>query len=445
MSGMSSEATLAIRGGRVVCPATGIDRAADVYVRGGAIVAVGPESPPAAEVVIDASRMVVCPGLIDVHVHLREPGGEHKETIESGTRAAVHGGFTWLGAMPNTTPAPDRPETVADIRRRIRHGAWCRVGVIGAATAGNDRATLTDFAALADGGCVAISDDAFMLRTRAQRRETLLRCAELGLVFIAHAEDEELSAGGVMHEGEVSRALGVPGQHPETELRALEAWREAWEEPGHPPLHIAHLSTAAGASFLRDWPDGPSAETAPHYLALTDRAVAEHGANARMNPPLRTEEDRQALIDAVRDGTIGIIATDHAPHCAEEKARGLVEAPSGVVGLETALSVVLAELVEPGLLSLPDALRTLTAAAADLLGLSLGRIEVGAPADLLVFDPAVRWTVEPERFESMGRNTPFTGCELPGVVEAVLVAGATIYGDGRFAPDRPPVDLSSQP
>jgi len=445
MTGMSSETTLAIRGGHLVCPANGTDGVTDVYVRGGAIVAVGPESPPAAEAVIDASGMVMCPGLVDVHVHLREPGGEHKETIETGTRAAVHGGFTWVGAMPNTTPAPDRPETVAEIRRRIRRSAWCRVGVIGAATVGNDRATLSDFAALAAAGCVAISDDALMLRTRAQRRETLLRCAELGLVFIAHAEDEELSAGGVMHQGAVSRALGVPGQHPETELRALEAWREAWDGPGRPPLHIAHLSTAAGAAFLRDWPDGPTAETAPHYLALTDQAVAEHGANARMNPPLRTEEDRQALIEAVRDGTISIIATDHAPHSPEEKARGLAEAPFGVVGLETALSVVLAELVEPGLLSLPEALRRLTAAPADLLGLRLGRIEVGAPADLLVFDPTARWTVEPRHFESMGRNTPFTGRELPGIVEAVLVAGATIYGDGRFAPDRPPVDLSSRP
>jgi len=445
MSGVLSEETLAIRGGRVICPATGIDRATDVYARAGVIVAVGPENPPAAEVVIDAAGMVVCPGLVDMHVHLREPGGEHKETIATGTRAAVHGGFTWVGAMPNTTPAPDRPETVGEIRRRIRQSAWCRVGVIGAATISNDRTTLTDFAALAESGCVAISDDAFMLRTRDQRREALLRCAELGLVFIAHAEDEQLSAGGVMHEGEVSRALGVPGQPRETELRALEAWREAWDEPGHPPLHIAHLSTAAGAAFLRAWPDGPTAETAPHYLALTDRAVAEHGANARMNPPLRTEEDRQALVDALRDGTISIIATDHAPHSAEEKARGLVQAPFGIVGLETALSVVLAELVEPGLMSLPEVLRALTTAPAELVGLRLGRIEVGAPADLLIFDPAARWTVEPECFESMGRNTPFAGRTLPGCVASVVVAGTIIYSDGRFAPDRPSVDLSSRP
>lgn len=434
---------LQIHGGRVVCPASGIDEPTDLFLCDGVICAIGSSGVPVPHAVIDASGLVVCPGLVDLHTHLREPGGEHKETIETGTRAAVHGGFTWVGAMPNTMPAPDRPEHVAAIAERVRRAAWCRVGIIGAATLNNDRETLADFNALRDAGCVAISDDAFMLRTREQRREALLRCAELGLVFIAHAEDEELSAGGVMHEGEVSRALGVPGQHPETEVRALEAWREAWDEPSPPPLHIAHLSTALGVKMLRDWDNGPTAETAPHYLALTHEAVAEYGANARMNPPLRTEEDRMALIEAVRDGTIQIIATDHAPHTPQEKARGLADAPFGVVGLETALSVVLAELVEPGLMDLAGALRTLTAAPAERLGLPVGRIQVGAPADLLLFDPDARRIIEPERFESKGRNTPFAGWEVPGRVESVLLAGYVVYAEGRFASVRPPVELLS--
>jgi len=439
---MTADRTLAIRGGHVICPASGRDERADIYVRGGVIAAVGPAGPVPAEAVIDASRLVVCPALIDLHVHLREPGAEHKETIETGTRAAVRGGFATVCAMPNTSPAPDRPESVADIRSRIRRAAWCRVGVIGAATLDNDRATLTDFAALAAAGCVAVSDDAFMLRTREQRREALLRCADAGLVFIAHAEDEELSAGGVMHDGAVARSLGAPGQHAEAEVRSLEAWRDAWDQPGRPPLHIAHLSTAAGAGLLREWDDGPTAETAPHYLALTHEAVAEHGANAKMNPPLRTEEDRRALLAAVRDGVVEVIATDHAPHAPDEKAAGLLQAPFGIVGLETALSVALAELVEPGLMGLPAALATLTSAPARILGLGGGRIDVGEPADLLLFDPTARWTVDPERFETMGRNTPFAGKELPGVVETVLIAGQAIYGEGRFAPGRPPTALS---
>lgn len=434
---MTGAPTLAIRGGRVICPASGIDARLDVYVAGGMIAAVGPEEPLPAAAVVDATDLVVCPGLIDLHVHLREPGGEHKETIATGTRAAVHGGFTTVCAMPNTVPAPDRPETVRAIRKRVCATAWCRVGIIGAATLDNDRTTLSDFEALRAAGCVAVSDDAFMLRTHELRREALLRCAEVGLTFIAHAEAPELSAGGVLHDGALARELEVPGQHAETEVRALEAWRAAWEGPGRPPLHIAHVSTAAGVALLRDWADGPSAETAPHYLALTAEAVRTHGADAKMNPPLRTEEDRQALLEAVRDGIIAAIATDHAPHAAEEKARGLMDAPFGIVGLETALSVVLAELVESGLMDLPTALATMTATPARLLGLPGGRIAVGRPADLLVFDPKARRIIDPERFESLGRNTPFAGCELPGSVEAVIIGGHAVYGAGRFAPARP--------
>ncbi|MGD9497151.1 MAG: dihydroorotase [Armatimonadota bacterium] len=437
---MTPDGTLVIRGARVVCPETGRDEPADIYVQRGLIAAVGEEAPFTAEAVIDASGFVVCPGLIDLHVHLREPGAEHKETIATGTRAAVRGGFTTVCAMPNTEPAPDRPATVAAIRARVRASAWCRVGLIGAATLENDRVRLTDFAALQAAGCVAVSDDAFMLRTREQRREALLRCAEIGMVFIAHAEDEALSAGGVMHAGEVAAALGVPGQHAEAEVRSLAAWREAWDGPGRPPLHIAHLSTAAGVRLLREWVDGPTAETAPHYLALTHEAVAEHGANAKMNPPLRTEEDRQALLQAVRDGTVGVIASDHAPHAPQEKARGLLQAPFGVVGLETALSVVLAELVEPGLMSLSAALERLTAGPARVLSLGGGRIAAGEPADLLIFDPQAQRTVDCEQFESTARNTPFAGRVLPGVVEAVLIAGQAVYGDGHFALTRPPSD-----
>ncbi|NLO04908.1 MAG: dihydroorotase [candidate division WS1 bacterium] len=439
---MSADSATVIRGGRIICPGSGLDLQTDILVRDGAIAAVGTNRATEPLHVIDATGKVVCPGLIDVHVHLREPGAEQKETIRTGTRAAVRGGFTTVCAMPNTSPAPDIPENVAAIRERVRRDAWCRVGLIGAATVGNDRFHLSDFRALRDAGCVAISDDAFMLTTREQRREALLRCAELGLIFLAHAEAEELSAGGVMHRGAVAERLGLPGQHPETEVRSLAEWREAWDGPGRPPLHIAHLSTAAGVELLRDWSDGPTAETAPHYLALTDEAVATHGANAKMNPPLRTEQDRQALIDALCDGTIAVIATDHAPHTVQEKAAGMLAAPFGIVGLETALSVVLAELVESGRMKLSQALATMTAAPAALLGLPQGLIEAGAPADLLIFEPDSRWSVDAEEFVSLGRNTPFAGRELPGFVSTVLLAGRVVLDRGRLADTQPPAHLN---
>jgi len=434
---MTAQQVLAIRGGRVVCPVTGRDEKADIYVRDGQIVAIGSEGAPAPEAVIDAAGQIVCPGLIDLHVHLREPGAEQKETIATGTRAALRGGFTTVCAMPNTTPAPDSPGTIDAIHVRIRQSAWCRVGVIGAATVANDRETLTDFVELRDAGCVAVSDDAFMLRTLEQRREALHRCAAAGLVFIAHAEAEDLSAGGVMHESELSRELGAPGQHPDAEVRSLEQWREAWDGSGAPPLHIAHLSTAASVAMLRDWEHGPSAETAPHYLALTHAAVGEHGANAKMNPPLRTEADRIALLGAVSDGLVSVIATDHAPHTPEEKAAGLTDAPFGIVGLETALSVTLQTLVGEMGLPLIEALAPLTSAPADLLGLPQGRIEVGAPADLLVFDADLHQTVDPTEFASMGRNTPFAGLTLSGVVTAVMVGGHVTFGSDGFAGSRP--------
>ncbi|MGI5818592.1 MAG: dihydroorotase [Armatimonadota bacterium] len=428
---------LTIRGGRVVCPATGRDEQVDVRVEDGRVAAIGGAETPSAGTVIDATGQVVCPGLIDIHVHLREPGAEQKETIASGTRAAIRGGFTTVCAMPNTSPAPDSPETVATIRARIAQSAWCRVGLIGAATAANDRETLTDFEALRDAGCVAISDDAFMLRTLEQRREALHACAEAGLIFIAHAEAEELSAGGLMHQGELSRELGVPGQHPDTEVRSLEHWREAWDGDGPPPLHIAHLSTAAGVELLRDWEGGPTAETAPHYLALTHEAVAECGANAKMNPPLRTDVDREALLAAVRDGVVSVIATDHAPHTPEEKAAGLEAAPFGIIGLETALSVTLSVLVDRAKMPLIDAFAPLTSGPAGLLGLPQGRLEEGAPADLLIFEPGVPWRVDPTEFASRGRNTPFAGRELSGVVRAVIAGGDVIFGRDGFAASRP--------
>jgi len=430
--------TIAITGGRVLCPATSLVGPADILVEDGRVTRIAPPGELArAETIIDASGCIVAPGLVDVHVHLREPGGEHKETITSGTRAALLGGFTTIMAMPNTTPAPDCPENVRTIRKLMDASGWCRTQIIGAATIGNDCERLTDFAALKAAGCIAISDDAFMLRTLQQRREALRQCAAAGLVFIAHLEDLELSADGVMHEGEVSRRLGVPGQRPETEVRCLEAWREAWDGDGAPPLHLAHVSTAATCEALRDWPAGPTAETAPHYLALSDEAVAERGANAKMNPPLKTDADRAALVAALRDGTITCIATDHAPHTEAEKSAGLVDAPFGIVGLETALGVAWETLVHGGAIPERSVMAALTAGPAAVFGMNAGRIAVGGQADIVIIDPDATWTVDPDAFESLGRNTPFAGERLRGRVRDVLLGGRVAVRDGALVNNRP--------
>jgi len=453
---MARAPTITIRNGRVICPAGGLDEVCDLALADGRIAAVAPAGRgPDAELEPDATGLIVDPGLVDVHVHLREPGAEAKETIATGTRAALRGGFTSVCAMANTVPAPDCLEAVSRLRRRIGETAWCRAYPIGAATMGNARGDLTDFAALKRAGCVAISDDAFPLRTREQRREALLRAAEAGIVFIAHLEDQELSADGVMHEGPVSRELGVPGQPAETEVRCLEAWREAWEQPGAPPLHLAHVSTAATVELLRDWQNGPTAETAPHYLALTDQDVSRCGAYAKMNPPLRTEEDRQALRQAVADGTLGVLATDHAPHTAAEKARGLLEAPFGIVGLETALAVIMTEMVWPrvrgeraasdeaferGPLSMAGMLARMSRCPAERFGLAGGSLTVGRPADVVVVAPGRSWVVHPDRFASKGRNTPFAGQVLRGAVEAVVLGGDLVVRDGEITPERPRPD-----
>lgn len=435
---MAPPRAIAVTGGRVMCPATALLGPADLLIAAGVVKRIAPPGElPDADLVLDATGMIVAPGLVDLHVHLRQPGAEHKETIASGTRAALAGGFTTVLAMPNTTPPPDTPEHVRAIRSLLDRHGWCRTHIIGAATVGNDRQHLTDFAALKRAGCIAISDDAFMLRTHQQRREALLRCAEAGLVFIAHLEDPELSAGGVMHAGALARALGVPGQPPQTEVRCLEAWREAWDGPGPPPLHLAHVSTAATCAALRDWRPGPSAETAPHYLALTCEAVAQHGANAKMNPPLRTEEDRQALLAALRDGVITCIATDHAPHTPQDKAQGLAQAPFGIVGLETALAVVWTALVQADAVPPRRAIEALSSAPAAIFDLNAGRIAVGGPADLVVFDPAATWTVDPDQFQSMGRNTPWAGCELTGRVRDVILGGRVVVRDGELVAGRP--------
>jgi dihydroorotase len=426
---------LTLTGGLVIDPGSGFSAPADVVIADGHIVALHPpgEARGLGEIV-DVGGLVVAPGLVDIHVHLREPGQTHKETIASGTRAAVAGGFTTVCCMPNTDPPLDRPERVREVQETVARDAACRVQVIGSISLDNDPARFADAVALRDAGCVALTDDAFPLLTQEQRAEALRLSAAAGLPFIAHCEDKSLSAGGVMNDGEVCRDLGVPGQPAAAETSNAHEWLH-WARLGA-RLHLAHVSAAETVAALREalprWQGRLSAETAPHYLALTDEAVRTHGANAKMNPPLRSETDRRAIRAAVVEGVVSVIATDHAPHAPAEKARGLLQAPFGIVGLETALGVCLTELYHSGLLSLSDLLSRFTVAPARVLGLAGGCLSPGSAADLVLFDPAAEWTVQPEAFQSLGRNTPFAGAKLRGKVWGAMVAGRFAYRCGTL-------------
>lgn len=425
---------MTIRGGLVVDPVSGFAAPADVFVAGDVISALHPPGEqPAVGEIIDAGGMIVAPGLVDIHVHLREPGQTHKETIATGTRAAVAGGFTTVCCMPNTTPPLDRPERVRQALEIIQRDAVCRVHVIGAANLDNDPERPSDAPALKAAGCVALTDDAFPLPEQPQRLQALRAAAATGLPFIAHCEDKSLSLGAPMASGDISRQLGVAGQPAAAESVSAAQWLALAAAGAR--LHLAHVSTAATVQELQNaapaWQGRLSAETAPHYFSLTDQAVLRHGANAKMNPPLRSDADRLAVKQAVVDGTLGVIATDHAPHAADEKALGLEQAPFGIVGLETALAVSLSEFLHTGLLSLPEVLARMTVMPARVLSLTCGCLAPGAVADIVVFDPDEAWTVQPDHFQSMGRNTPFAGETLRGRVKTTIAGGKLAYHNGE--------------
>ena len=415
-------------------PSTGRESPGSLCVEAGRIKWVGaPEAEPEGEV-FDLVGLAVCPGLIDPHVHLRVPGQEHKEDLVSGTTAAIAGGFTAVCCMPNTTPALDRPERIAALQARIATEARCRVHIAGAATVDNLGEEPTDFAALRAAGCVAITDDAFPLQEVPQMAAALAQAHAADLPFLAHLELRELSAGGVMTAGPVAESLGVPGQSPESETQALLRWVQAAD--GIARLHLLHVTTAATARLLHYLRPGPffariSGETAPHYLLLTAAAVRRWGATAKMNPPLREERDRLALLGALRNGDLEILATDHAPHAAAEKARGLLDAPFGVPGLETALSLTITHLVNTGHVTLLQALGKMSTNPARLLALPGGTLEPGSPADLTIIDLHKQWTVDPAEFRSKGRATPFAGERLVGKAWGTIVGGEWRMRDGE--------------
>lgn len=420
-----------IHGGWIVAPGSRATEA-DLLIAEGVVVGVEPHLGARIDVrhaeCIDARGVLVMPGFVDLHVHLREPGYEHKETIATGTAAAVAGGFTTVCCMPNTKPVNDDIAVTGWIIERARATASAHVHPIGAMTMGSAGRELADFRALKQAGCVAVSDDGRPVMRDEVMRRVMQSAAELDLPVIDHCEDTMASGCGCMNEGPVSRAMGWRGMPGDAEYRMIARDIRLARETGA-RLHIAHLSTADGVEMVRKAKsDGVriTAEVSPHHFTLTDDAVSTYGANAKMNPPLRAERDRTAVVEGLADGAIDAIATDHAPHAEYEKERGMNRAPFGIVGLETALGLTL-RLVQQGRLTLERAITCLTSAPAAVLGLPKGILKPGAAADITLINPDVSWTVDPGRFRSKSRNTPFSGWTLKGQVIRTLVAGKTVY------------------
>jgi dihydroorotase len=418
--------SLLIRNGRVVDPAGSMDAVQDVLVSGDRIERVGGGLPaPDGATVLEAAGKVVCPGFIDIHVHLREPGFEYKETVATGTRAAAAGGFTAVCCMANTHPVNDNRSITDYIRAKAEAEGAVRVYPIGAVTRGLGGQELAELAELAEAGCVAFSDDGQCVMNAALYRRAMEYTLPFGVPVISHAEDEHLADGGAMHEGVVSTELGMPGV-PAAAEDVMVARDILLAELTGAHLHIAHLSTAGAVRLVREAKARGvhvTAEVTPHHLLLTDEAVRSFDGNTKMNPPLRSKRDAEALLEGLLDGTIDCIATDHAPHALSEKEGEFDRAAFGIVGLETAVGLLLDRLVRPGALPLTTLVSRLSRDPARLLGLPGGSLAPGAPADLTILDPAAEWTVDPARFESRSRNTPFGGWTLTGRPWKTIVRG----------------------
>jgi dihydroorotase len=426
---------LVLKGGRVVDPSQGVDDRLDVLIENGQIQKLGNRLDTRRGQSIDVRGRVVCPGFIDLHTHLREPGREDKETIATGTRAAAAGGFTAVCAMPNTDPVNDRAGITRAILDRARADGVVRVHPIGAITRGSQGEELAEYGDLREAGCVAVSDDGRPVASARMMRRALEYARAFDLTVIDHCEEPTLAQDAAMNEGAVSTLLGLRGAPAAGEAMVVERDVLLAELTGG-KVHIAHASAAASVEAVRRGKARGvrvTAEATPHHLLLTDRAVKESGYDTatKMNPPLRTEADRQALLDGLRDGTIDCIATDHAPHTVDDKKVEYDQAAFGVVGLETAVSLCLDRLVGGGILELGQVVSLLSTRPARVLGLPGGSLAPGSPADVTVLDLERRVKVDPSRFASKGRNTPFGGWTLRGGPVLTIVDGRVVFSAPR--------------
>ena len=433
--------TFLLRGGRVIDPASGFDATADVLISAGVICEIskkpGKLSASAGGTLIECEGRLVVPGLIDPHVHLREPGAEHKETIATGAAAAVAGGFTSVCCMPNTTPTIDLPSTVEFVQMRAAASRKARVFVAGAATVGRAGEQLAPRGAMSQVGAVAFTDDGECIASAGMMGKVLAVCASLDKVFMQHCQDPTLTMGGVMNSGVISARLGLGGWPAVAEEVIIE--RDIRLNRGHRcRYHVQHMTTCGGVDIVRRArADGQrvTAEASPHHLLLTEEACNNYNTQAKVNPPLRTDEDIRALIEGIVDGTITVLATDHAPHASAEKARDFTAAPFGMIGLECALALYAKALVESGAIDWPRLIALLTIEPARLLGIDSighGHIAQGFPADVTVIDTNATWKIDSETFQSKSRNCPFDGWQVRGRATDVFVAGRHVLIGGAL-------------
>jgi len=419
-----------IRGGRVIDPSQGHDAVADLLMADGRIAGLGQGLgvPDGAEIV-DARGKVVAPGLIDLHVHLREPGREDVETVATGARAAAAGGFTAVCPMPNTDPVTDNQAAVGFIVKQAQAAGAARVYPIAAISLGQKGQQLAEFGELVGAGAVAVSDDGHPVVSSHLMRMALAYARTFDIPVADHCEDPTLKANGVMHEGLVSTRLGLRGiPAAAEEIMVARNLLLAELTGGH--IHLCHMSTRGSVELIRRAKEKGvrvTAEVTPHHLTLTDEACEGYNTNAKMNPPLREAADVAALRAGVKDGTIDVIATDHAPHHYDAKEREFDDAPFGIIGLETALGLGITELVRGGVLTLAELIDRMSTAPARAFHLPGGSLKRGGPGDVVIFDPEARWRVDPDRFYSKSRNTPFAGRELAGRVVRTFVAGLTVF------------------
>ncbi len=423
---------LLIQRGNLIDPVLNEERVMDILIENGQIAAISAHLEDPEAQVLDVSGMAVSAGLIDMHVHFRDPGFTEKEDIITGSRAAAHGGFTTVTCMPNTRPTVDSPEMVQYVYDRAKEGSGVHVLPIAAVSMGEKGTVLTDAKALKQAGAVALSDDGVPVQSANLMRDALICASRQQLAVLTHCEDADMVKNYAVNEGRISRQLGIPGRPAIAE--EIMVMRDAMlAEETQTAVHICHISTGRAVDIVRKYKKKGvkiTCETCPQYFTLNQREILEQGAMARVNPPLRTSRDVAAVLAGVKDGTIDCIVTDHAPHTAEEKARGLEKAPSGMVGLETSLGITLTQLYHTGEMTLPEIIAKMTVNPARILNLDCGRLSAGSAADLTIFDPNEEWVVDAEKFASKGRNTPFNGRTLKGKVKYTIVGGKIIYQDG---------------